>query len=338
MISKIAIAYNSKNKAIPKGKPKDLYAEFDSLETVKAIKKAILKYNPKYKVALIEADENCYEKFQKEKPYAIFNIAEGLHGRSREAQIPLLLEMLDIPYSGSGPLTLALCLDKAKTKEILQYHKIPTPQSQVINNIWEKISKNLRFPLIVKLLYEGSSMGLSEKNIVKNYKELARVLKKLFSNYKEPVLVEEFLTGKELTVGIIGNPPRIMGMIEIYFDKYPRHFDILSYEAKGVRHDDAFSGKPRISKELQKKICAIALETHAVLGCRDFSRVDVRCDKKGNPYIIEINPLPGLSPSMEHISFFPKIARINGINYDKLVSMMLSTAARRIKTEKLHLA
>jgi len=335
MISEIAIAYNSKNKAVPKGKPKDVYAEFDSLKTISAIRSSILKNKGSKikKVILVEADENCYEKFMKKKPDMVLNIAEGMHGRNREAHIPLMLEMLELPYTGSAPLALSLCLDKAKTKEILQYHKIPTPKYQVISTIKDKISKKLKYPLILKLLYEGSSMGLSEKNIVNNHKELATVLKKLFLNYKEPVLIEEFLTGKELTVGIIGNPPRILGIIEIYFDRYPQHFDILSYEAKGVKYDDEYSGKPRISKELQKKICEIALKTHTVLQCRDFSRVDIRCDKKGNPYVLEINPLPGLSPSMEHISFFPKIARTNGIAYDRLISMMLNTSLKRINTK-----
>lgn len=337
MISKIAIAYNSKNKAIPQGKPKDIYAEFDSLEIVNAIKKAILKYNPGYKVILIEADENCYKKFRKERPDVVFNIAEGFHGRNREAQIPLLLEMLQIPYTGSGPLALSLCLDKAKTKEILQYYKIPTPRFQVIHSLKDQVSKKLRFPLIIKLLFEGSSMGLYNKNIVKNKKELMDNVKKLMSNYKEPIMIEEFLTGKEFTLGIIGNKPRILGMIEIYLDKYPQHFNALTYEAKGVRYDDAYSGKPRISKELQRKICNIALKTHSAVGCRDFSRVDIRCDSKGNPYVLEINPLPGISPSMEHISFFPKIARMNGINYNRMIKMMLDVSLKRIVSEKINL-
>ena len=337
MISKIAIAYNSKNKAVPKRRPKDIYAEFDSLEIINAIKKAILNCNSKYKVILIEADEECYKKFQKEKPDIVFNIAEGFHGRNREAQIPLILEMLQIPYTGSGPLALSLCLNKAKTKEILQYYKIPTPKFQVIHSLKDKISKKLRFPIIVKLLYEGSSMGLYNKNIVRNKKELKESVKKLISSYQEPLMIEEFLTGKEFTVGIIGNKPGVLGMIEIYLDKYPQHFDALTYEAKGVRYDDAYSGKPRISKKLQKKICQIALKTHNVLQCRDFSRVDIRCDKKGNPYFLEINPLPGISPSMEHISFFPKIARMNGINYNMMIKMMLDVSLKRIFPEKINL-
>ena len=333
MISKVAIIYNIQ-KEVKNGKPKDIYAEFDTLETINAIKKAISR---RYKISLIEADEDCYKKFKSKKLDVVFNIAEGLHGRNREAQIPLMLEMLKIPYTGSGPLALALCLDKSKTKEILEYHKIPTPRFQVINSLKDRLNKKLRYHLIVKLLYEGSSMGLSKENIVRNQNELRKILKRLVLNYKEPVIVEEFLTGKEFTIGIIGNKPKVLGMIEIYLDKYPKQFDALTYEAKGVRYDDMYSGKPRISKKLHKKICDIALKTHVVLGCRDFSRVDIRCDAKDNPYILEINPLPGLSPSMEHISFFPKIARINKINYERLINMMLDTSLKRIKSERIHL-
>ncbi len=326
---KIALLYNLKKK-VKNHEVHDRYAEFDKIETINAIKTAI-ESRKNLHIHLIEADERAYFKIKKLRPDFIFNIAEGLYGRSREAQMPLILEMNGIPYSGSGPLCLALCLDKVKTKEILMYHGIPTPKFQVFHDGKEKTDKRLKFPMICKLIHEGSSMGLSKDSIVKNKTELRRQIKCLLKKYKQDVLVEEFINGQEFTIGVIGNEKlEFFPILEIYLDKYPGKFDALTYEAKGIEHDDIYSGLPRnMNDKLRHEIYKLAEKTFKATYCRDFARIDIRLDEKGKPHVLELNPLPGLSPSLENVSFFPKAARLGGIGYNKLVNKMLDVALKR---------
>lgn len=323
---KAALLYNLKRQ-IKRGEAIDKYAEFDTIETVNAIKNALSKY----KVKPIEANEQFYFKLKKFKPDIVFNIAEGLHGESRESQIPLILEYMQIPYTGSNPLCLSICLDKAITKKILLQHKIPTPRFQVLHSAADKLNKNLKFPLICKLIHEGSSMGLSEKSIVNNEKELGEQVGFLIKKYKQDILVEEFIKGREFTIGAIGNEKlEFLPIIEVYLDKYPKKFKALTYEAKQVKHDDKYSGLPRnINNKIKNRIYKIAEKTFRATLCKDFARIDIRSDKKGTPYILELNPLPGLSPSLINISFFPKAARVAGVSYEKLVNKMFDVSLER---------
>ncbi len=330
---KIALLCNIKKEA-EKKEVADKYAEFDSLETVNAIKKAIgLRQGVEVKV--IEADELAYSKLKAYKPDFVFNIAEGLHGRNREAQMPLLLEYMQIPYSGSKPLCLSLCLDKVKTKEILLYHGISTPKFQVFSSGNEKLAK-LKFPLICKLIHEGSSMGLSRKSVVHNEKELRKQIRYLIGKYKQDVLVEEFVEGSEYTIGILGNENlEFLPIVEVYLDKYPKKFIALTYEAKNIKYDDEYSGLPRnLDEKVYNRIYEVAEKAFRATGCKDFARIDIRLDRQNKPYVLELNPLPGLSPSLVNISFFPKAARLDGITHAELVNKMLDIALKRCGIKK----
>ncbi len=312
----------------------DQYAEWDTWETINAVKDAISLYN---NVSLIEADEEAYNKFRELKPDIVFNIAEGANGVSREAQIPAMLDLLKIPYTGSDALTLAICLDKARTKEILSYYKVPNAKFIAADNIEDAKVHNLNFPMIVKPISEGSGKGIYASSFVHNPTELEREIKRIMSEYNQSALVEEFLPGREFTVAILGNngDARVLPAIEMRYDKYPAGTEHLySYEAKWIldtkeNEFDVFDCPAKITKELEEKISKVCLDTYRILKCRDWSRIDLRLDKNNEPNIIEINPLPGIIPDPNENSSYPKAARAAGIEYSDMINHVLAAGIRR---------
>ncbi len=314
----------------------DLYAEWDTFETIDAVRGALAEIHD---VTLVEADECAFETLRATRPDIVFNIAEGLNGVSREAQMPAMLEMLQIPYTGSDPLTLALCLDKSRTKEILTHYHIPTPQFSVVSSISEIGDVTARFPAIVKPLHEGSSKGIYNSSLVRTAEELGREIRIVLDRYKEPALVEEFLGGREFTVAMLGNGTAVsvLPIVEIKFDSLPAGVEpIYSYEAKWIwdRADaplDIFECPANIAPELLREIQWICRRAYAVLRCRDWCRIDVRLDGHGRPHIIELNPLPGILPNPEDNSCFPKAARAAGMNYPTLIQTVLRIAAERYR-------
>jgi D-alanine-D-alanine ligase len=304
------------------------------METINALKESIEVYHD---VTLIDADENAFEKLKENKPDIVFNIAEGINGQSRESQIPAMLDMLQIPYTGSDALTLGICLNKARTKEILTYHKIPTPRFKVINNYSPIYNHSFEFPLIVKPVSEGSSKGIFSSCLVKNYDDLNRELKRITDEYNQPALIEEFLPGREFTVAIIGNDEetKVLPIIEIKYDTFPEEVEHLySFEAKWILDTkesdfDVFECPASLDSDLEKQINDTAINTYRVLGCKDWGRVDIRLDKNEVPNIIEINPLPGVMPDPNENSSLPKAARAAGIDYKNLIQTVLYAACKR---------
>jgi D-alanine-D-alanine ligase len=312
----------------------DTYAEWDTMETINAVKDAIACYN---NVTLIEANEEAYNKFRELKPDIVFNIAEGAFGVSRESQIPAMLDMLQIPYTGSDALTLAICLDKARTKEILSYYKVPTAKFFVADKIEDAENHELSFPMIVKPISEGSGKGIFASSFVNDNEELNSEIKRITSEYNQSALVEEFLSGREFTVAVLGNngDARVLPPIEIRFDKYPKDVKpMYSYEAKWILDTkesdfDVFDCPASVDTHLLEKINKICLDTYKVLKCRDWSRIDLRLDNNGEPSIIEINPLPGIIPDPKENSSFPKAARAAGVNYNDMINSVLASAVKR---------
>ncbi len=313
----------------------DTYAEWDTWETINAVKLAL---EENHTVTLIEADEDAFEKLRKTKPDIVFNIAEGFHGVSREAQIPAILEMLNIPYTGSDSLTLSICLDKARTKEILSYYKIPTAKFFVVEMLDEfNGNPGLEFPLIVKPLHEGSSKGIFNSSVVSNERELLLEVERVIKTYNEPALVEEFLPGREFTVAILGNgkDARVLPIVEIKFDSLPPGAKpIYSFEAKWIwdtpdKPLDIFQCPAEIDDKLKEMIEKIAFSTFKILRCRDWCRIDMRLDKDGIPNILEVNPLPGILPNPEDNSCFPKAARAAGLTYNQMINEVLNAALKR---------
>ncbi|MGE5859870.1 MAG: D-alanine--D-alanine ligase family protein [Ignavibacteria bacterium] len=312
----------------------DTYAEWDTWDTINAVKDALECYND---VILIEADSTALEKLKEKRPDIVFNISEGFNGVSREAQIPAILDMLQIPYSGSDPLTLSTCLDKARTKEILSYHKIPNSKFFVAENLTQTAHHGLNYPLMVKPVSEGSSKGIFLSSFVKNDKELKKEVERILSEYGQAALIEEFLPGREFTVAIIGNggEAEVLPIVEINYEEFPDGFTpIYSYEAKWILDTkenplEVFTCPAKISSRLEGKIKTAALNAYHVLRCRDWSRIDVRLDADREPNIIEVNPLPGILPDVKENSCFPKAARTAGLGYNDMINKVLYVAAKR---------
>lgn len=312
----------------------DTFAEWDTWETINAVKEALEVYN---NVTLVEADHYAFEKLKEIKPDIVFNIAEGFYGVSREAQIPSMLDMLGIPYSGSDPLTLTTCLDKARTKEILSYYKISNAPFVIADQLIQLPNIKLKYPLMVKPVSEGSSKGIFSSSFVKNKKELTKEAERIILEYNQPALIEEFLPGREFTVGILGNgsEAEALPVVEINYKDFPDDFiPIYSYEAKWILDTrenplDVFSCPAVLEPSIEEKIKAAALKTYKVLRCRDWSRIDIRLDSNNEPNIIEVNPLPGILPDPQDNSCFPKAALTAGLNYNDMINKVLYAAAKR---------
>lgn len=316
------------------GNYNDTYAEWDSIETIDAVRAAL---SENHNVEMIEADEEAFDKLRRSRPAIVFNIAEGLYGISREAQIPAMLDMLKIPYTGSDPLTLAICLDKSRAKEILAYNKIKTARFAVSDAIYSNGGMNLNFPLFVKPVGEGSSKGIFNSSVVHNKKELKEIIEFNTANYSQPSLIEEFLPGREFTAAIMGNgaDAEVLPIIEIIYDGLPQEMNkIYSFEAKWILDKrenplDIFQCPAKLDSELERKIKETALAAYKILKCRDWSRIDIRLDADGEPNIIEVNPLPGILPDPKDNSCFPKAARTAGLNYNQMLNKALNIAIKR---------
>jgi len=322
----------------------DVYAEWDSAETIDAVASALSAFGD---VIRIEANESLPERLRAERPDIVFNIAEGLHGTNREAHVPAICEFFAIPYSGSDPFTLSLCLDKARTKDFLTAHGIPNARYVVIEDEASLVrllagesgsdSTLSKFPLFVKPVHEGSSKGITEKNFVRDLGELEAQVRFLLETYDQPVIAEEFLPGAEFTCGVLGNgaSAQVLPLVGMNFESLPAGaLPIYGYEAKWVWDTpdeplDIFECPARISPALQRSIEDVVLRAYRILGCRDWSRIDVRLDAKGRPNIVEVNPLPGILPNPEDNSCLPKAARAAGLSYDELIQSALHHAAQR---------
>jgi D-alanine-D-alanine ligase len=329
----VGVMYNLKGAPPEEGEPPDLGAELDSESTVAAVALA-LRANG-HEVQMIEGNDTAYLKLLSNRLDIVFNMCEGLRGESRESHIPSMLEMLGIPYTGSGVLTLALTLDKPLTKKVLAYHGIPTPGFRVFASADEIDVSGLEFPLFVKPAHEGSSMGVSSNSYCRDIHELTREIGRLLTLYRQPVLVEEFLPGREFTVGILGNRnPVIFPVMEINFDAIPDdHARVYSRQFKTDWSDEVYYMCPApVTADLEASLKDTALRTYRALDCRDLARVDLRLDRNGVPNVMEVNPLPGLAPGF---SDYPRIAEKGGWSYTDLVNGILECALRRNKMEHL---
>lgn len=312
----------------------DTFAEWDTEETINAVRDALALY---HNVTLVEADNDAFETFRELNPDIVFNIAEGFNGISREAQIPAMLEFLNIPYTGSDPVTLGICLDKSRTKEILSFYKIPTPQFVLIDKDDDYSSIDFPLPAIVKPVAEGSSKGIYNSSVVRTKEELLREIQKIHQIYNQSALVEKFLEGREFTVAILGNgkDAKVLPIIEMKFEELPEGvLPIYSYEAKWIfdtREDplDIYECPANIDERLRTQIEKIALATYRVLRCRDWSRIDIRLDENDVPNVLEINPLPGILPDPKDNSCYPKAARAAGMTYEEMINAVLNEARKR---------
>jgi D-alanine-D-alanine ligase len=308
-----------------KGDPLDANAEFDSPSTIDVISNAIAANG--FKVKKIGNAANLLEKIDNLEVDIVFNISEGLTGRNRESQVPILLEMAGIPFVGADALTLGLTLDKVMAKKIFIAEKIPTPKFFEVSSTAGLINQDhCKFPLIVKPRFEGSSKGLSESSRVENPDELKKQVDFIVKTYKQPALVEEFISGQEFTVAVIGNEnPEVMPVVQIKIDGKLKLNDKFYTFARITSDRLEYICPAKISSELKKKLDELALKVYRCVECRDFGRVDFRVDNDGNPYVLEINPLPSLSTE----DVFMLVAKNIGITYEQIVGKILNSAMAR---------
>jgi len=328
---KIALTYNLKKK--DETKPVDYFSEFDSQETINAIALALKLKG--HSVDLIEVErQDLFPYFRNNRVDMVFNIAEGKCGKFRESEIPAILDYLKIPYTGSNTFSLALALNKALTKKILKAENIPTPHFQVFVKGNEELDPNLRFPSIVKPNREGSAKGIGVSNVVNTKASLYDKVKEIIEIYKQEVLVEEFIEGKELTVGILENgKTTILPVLEIDFSSCQKSGEYFySWRMKEYQGDTELGLVPtmhcpaRLDEDTEKLVKDTAFKVHQALGCFDISRTDIRLSEDNVPYVLEINPLPGLNPKESN---FPIMAYAAGMKYEDLIEAILMSASER---------
>lgn len=308
-----------------KDDPLDANAEFDHPDTVEVIAKAIAANG--FKVKKIGNAANLLEKIDNLGVDIVFNISEGLTGRNRESQVPVLLEMAGVPFVGSDALTLGLTLDKVMAKKIFIAENIPTPRFFEASSCEALVNTDhCKFPLIVKPRFEGSSKGLSESSRVENFDGLRQQVEYITKTYKQPALIEEFISGQEFTVAIVGNDdPEVMPVVQIKIDGKLKLNDKFYTFARITSDRLEYICPAKISQELKKKLNELALKVYRSVDCRDFGRVDFRVDNSGSPFCLEINPLPSLSTE----DVFMLIAKNIGITYEQMIGKILNNAITR---------
>jgi D-alanine-D-alanine ligase len=342
------LANLKKNAPTWPGMSPDQWDDLDSEETIEAISAAISARS--HRVTFLEGDVTLYDTLRQTKPDICFNICEGHFGDGREAQVPAILEMLRIPYTGSRVLTLALTLDKPMTKRVLTHHSLPTPPFQTFERVNEPIDPDLIFPLFAKPSREGTGMGVSAESIIHNEKQLRVQLERIFERYNQPALVEHYIEGREITVGVVGNltgpvarripedesAPRIMrGLtffppLEVNLGAYPEEEAGLYTNRIKVEmaHEFHYLCPAPIEQSLLDDLNWYTAATFRVTGCHDVARVDFRLDASDNnkPYILEVNPLPGLNPGYSDLCIE---AQAHGWSYEELVNTILDEAIKR---------
>lgn len=325
----------------------DRWDDLDSEETVEAVAAALRAGG--HKTTFLEGDLSLVDKLPRLQPDICFNICEGHFGDSREAHVPAILEMLGLPYTGSRVLTLALSLDKPMTKRVLAYHQLPTPPFQVFERVNEPLDPELAFPVFVKPSREGTGMGVSPESIVRNEEELRQQLRSQFSRYDQPLLVERFIEGREITVGVVGNlaspvawrlpedeeASRVsrgltfLPAMEIDVARYESEAGVYSSRIKTeLVHEFYWHCPADLTESLAEELEWLTAATFRVTGCQDVARVDFRLDENedNRPYILEINPLPGLNPEYSDLCIE---ARAAGWSYEDLVNRILDEAIDR---------
>jgi D-alanine-D-alanine ligase len=342
---RVAVLANIKehDRPLPPDVPPDAGADYDYIETINHIRTAI--ESDGHWTMFIPADTNLPYALKAAKPDICFNIAEGLGGDAREAQTPALLEMLKIPYTGSRVLTNAIALDKTLTKRIWRDRRLPVAPFQEFYTGDEALRPDMRYPLFVKPAREGTGMGVDEKAVVSNEIEFRERAKYVISMYKQPALVETYLSGREFTVAVMGRPDAML------YSRHPEWYDTDGYhrfpileldssrsitpgvyglEAKaqsvGSEGAPGYICPSNVEPELAKKLQHHAWRAHNILGALDISRVDVRLDAEGQPCLMEINPLPGLTPNYSDLCL---IAKADGISYADLILEILYLGASR---------
>jgi D-alanine-D-alanine ligase len=319
---RVGLAFNLKR--IDSHSESDAEAEYDSPKTIESISRAIESWG--HQVLQLEAVADFPRSLMNANVDVVFNIAEGIRGRNRESQVPSLCELLGIPYTGSDSATLSICLDKGLSKRILAQHDIDTPRWQVLVTGKEKL-KQFRYPVIVKPNAEGTSKGITSDSVVDDEAGVRAAARELIEKYDQPALVEEYIVGREFTVGLLGERrPRILPPMEVVFlhqtERPVYHYVCKQEWEKHVRYECPAN----LSKEELKAIEKTCKATFAALDCRDVARIDLRMTKEGKVFVLEVNPLPGLTPDYSDLCLIANGAKLD---YRTLIGEILSGGIKR---------
>lgn len=334
---RVCLTYNLKRE--DPHKPCDYFSEYDKITTIHAIARALESKG--HSVAFLDAQDDNPITYLRNNPVDIvFNIAEGMSSQFRESEIPALLDILGIPYTGSGALTLAIALDKAMTKKIFSLEGINTPKFQVFLRGDEDLNPQLNFPLIVKPNREGSSKGIAASSVADNKAHLYELIRRVINEYRQEALVEEFVEGRELSVGIIENGKiTALPILEIDFStckksgEYFYSWRMKEYQGSAeLGLTPTFYCPARLDRETEEEVKDIAIRAHQALGCRDISRVDIRIGSDNTLFVLEINPLPGLDPDESN---FILMARALGWHYEDIIENILLSAIKRRRKSSL---
>jgi len=321
---RIGMTYDLRADYLAAGFSEDETAEFDRPSTIDAIENAILVMGHQ-PVRIGNLASLIKHLAAGEKWDLVFNIAEGLYGFGRESQVPALLDAYRIPYVFSDPLVLALTLHKGMAKHVIRDQGIPTPDFTVVKCVAEIARVSLPYPLFAKPVAEGTGKGVNATSKIRDAAQLDPVCRELLATYRQPVLVETFLPGREFTVGIVGNgaAARSIGIMEVILQDKSAP-DIYSYHNK-AHYEELVNYRAVSDLEAQKAV-AVALASWHALDCQDGGRVDLRSDASGQPNFIEVNPLAGLHPEHSDLCI---IAGKFGITYQELLAEIIQAAMTR---------
>ncbi len=351
----VALLYNLKHHVpLDPGAPADALAEYDSEETVQAIEEALRAGG--HEVISLEADVTLLDTIREARPDICFNIAEGHRGDARESQVPALLELLGIPYTGSKVLAHALSLDKAAAKHLWRDVGLPTAPFQVFQRAHDPLDPRLPFPLFVKPVREGTGMGINHRSVVHTEPQLREQVAWVLHTYRQPALVESYLPGREFTVGLLGNSPvyrqelwrgpgrperngfyaadgfHVFPVLEIDVSPVPEAGGLYSSHVKSeLPLAPRYLCPAPIREALAEELRQLAVEAFLTIGGLDVGRVDFRLDAEGRPHLLEINTLPGLNPTYSDLCI---MARAEGVEYAHLINEILDLAAERYRLKE----
>jgi len=326
----IGITYDLREEYLMQGYTEEETAEFDSPVTIDAIQSTLEKLGfTTDRVGSVYSLIN--QLVAGKKFHMVFNIAEGMYGIGREAQVPAILDAYRIPYTFSDPCVLALTLNKYMTKRVIRDMGIPTPDFTLVASAEDITSISLPYPLFCKPYSEGTGKGITASSLVQNNNQLIEVCRSLLSDFHQPVLVERYLPGREFTVGITGtgSDAVVIGIMEIFL------LDSAESNAYTYSNKELYTERvryARVNDNTALRAADIALAAWKGLGCNDAGRIDLRCDENGEPAFIEVNTLAGLHP---HHSDLPIICGQNGITYRELIAMIMGSAIKRYHLEKM---
>lgn len=330
---RVVLLYNLKHLAyLDPESPLDALADYDTMETVQAVENALRFAG--HQVIALEADTSLLDSIRSVNPDICFNMARGIEGEYRETQIPALLDMLHIPYTGSDVLTLAMTRSKLETKRIWNAHGLPTAPAQEMSTSGEELDEALNFPLMVKPLYGKLGMGIDADSVVYNHTELYAKVDRIVRLYDQPALVEQYLPGREFVVGVIGNSGaangyRCLPVLEIDSSESIGE-GIFTSEARSLHPADVdaptYSCPASIKRSLEAELMSLAIAAFDAVGAADTARIDFRLDENGAPNILSINVHPNLEPEQ---GIFAQLAAADGISFNSLVAELLNLALER---------